>query len=394
VGAHGVVLDRLVAVVAMTLSLAVLPPAAQATFPGKNGKIEFHKITYDPQTHDRLSNEAFAVNPDGSGGAKLADLAFLGWSADGTKFAATVLPSIGLPQEPLFVLNADGTGSQRIDPFQNGISEVSVGWSHDSTRLAFGGKLDRVTTSGIWTVRADGASPRQLTQGFDTNPAWSPDGTMIAFARQSDTSDPAIYVVKSDATGLTKVGDGSNFVYGPQWSPDGRRLAFIRDGRVVSVASDGTDEHLVTTAPFDSAVQWSPDGAKLLVTRSNPDRPKTGIATLDLYVVNANGSSERLIASDVDRGAVWSPDSRHIAFTAQVIGGLSDLWVVGSNGSGRTNLTRSPNSNELSPDWQPLPGPRRSDFKSSNQFCKAEKTFWGDQFRQRYTNFGQCVRRR
>ena len=40
---------------------------------------------------------------------------------------------------------------------------------------------------------------------------------------------------------------------------------------------------------------------------------------------------------------------------------------------------------------QPIPGPERTDYKSSNQFCKAEQSFWGDQFGQRYRNFGQCV---
>ena len=46
----------------------------------------------------------------------------------------------------------------------------------------------------------------------------------------------------------------------------------------------------------------------------------------------------------------------------------------------------------LHPDWQPLVGPRRADFKNANDFCRAEREFLGvAEFRARYRNFGGCV---
>ena len=49
----------------------------------------------------------------------------------------------------------------------------------------------------------------------------------------------------------------------------------------------------------------------------------------------------------------------------------------------------------ISADWQTIPGPKRSDYKNSNQFCKAEQAFWGDQFASRYGGgsnaYGKCV---
>jgi hypothetical protein len=68
--------------------------------------------------------------------------------------------------------------------------------------------------------------------------------------------------------------------------------------------------------------------------------------------------------------------------------------INSSDGSGKTFLT-----NGVDPDWQPLPGPQRSDYKNAAKFCEAERDFLGDAaFRQRYgTNgnganaFGNCV---
>jgi hypothetical protein len=60
------------------------------------------------------------------------------------------------------------------------------------------------------------------------------------------------------------------------------------------------------------------------------------------------------------------------------------------DGSDRTFVTDGGD-----PDWQPIPGPKRSDYKNAAQFCKAEQAFWGDQFASRYggraDSYGKCV---
>ncbi|WNE95577.1 amidohydrolase family protein [Streptomyces luomodiensis] len=117
----------------------------------------------------------------------------------------------------------------------------------------------------IWTLRPDGSGLRQRTDGpwDDRGPAWSPDGTRIAFASERG-GDPVagspyrIWVLElatGELTRLTGVGgqdgplqDGAWEDFDPAWSPDGERVLFVRgalagtalDARTVaSVRADG-----------------------------------------------------------------------------------------------------------------------------------------------------------
>lgn len=58
----------------------------------------------------------------------------------------------------------------------------------------------------------------------------------------------------------------------------------------------------------------------------------------------------------------------------------------------RTGVTTAEPVVAYTPDWQPLVGPRRADYKNASHFCKAERAFLGEQeFRQKYGNHGGCV---
>jgi hypothetical protein len=122
--------------------------------------------------------------------------------------------------------------------------------------------------------------------------------------------------------------------------------------------------------------------------------------------MNADGSGQKRLTIDpssLDRHRVWSPDGTKIAWehgycTPSGCTG-SDIYVMNSDGTGAVNVTgNGPGSGiyEQAPDWQPIPGPRRSDYKNASKFCKAEREFLGDEaFRQRYGGganaHGKCV---
>jgi Tol biopolymer transport system component len=76
-------------------------------------------------------------------------------------------------------------------------------WSPDGTRIAFMGGPDGPTEYDIWVMNADGSNPVQLTDspGPDWWPAWSPDGTRIAFASVRDDC------ASSDAPDCRTTGD-------------------------------------------------------------------------------------------------------------------------------------------------------------------------------------------
>ena len=103
------------------------------------------------------------------------------------------------------------------------------------------------------------------------------------------------------------------------------------------------------------------------------------------------------LATGVSDNAVWSPDGRQIAYS-----GLDPLqpnpayaiFRMNADGGRAAQVTTTPDGDSVT-DWQPIPASRRSDYKNAAKLCKAEQSFWGDQFASHYGGgknaFGKCV---
>lgn len=118
-------------------------------------------------------------------------------------------------------------------------------------------------------------SPINLTDDWkgDTNPALSPDGRRLAFARQ-EAGNWDIYVMNADGSGLTRLTTHAAADRYPTWSPGGARLAFQtdRDGNselyVLAVAGPPGNETNLTRSPGDEREPaWSPDGTLIAFAR-------------------------------------------------------------------------------------------------------------------------------
>src|SRR6266516_3823951 len=124
----------------------------------------------------------------------------------------------------IYVINSNGTGLTRLttDPAY----DASPAWSPDGSKIAFVSYRDG--PAAIYVMNADGTNPVALTNhaGSDEQPAWSPDGRKIAFASNRD-GHYEIYLMNADGTGVTRLTAGpDHYSAGPRWSPDGRRIAF------------------------------------------------------------------------------------------------------------------------------------------------------------------------
>jgi dipeptidyl aminopeptidase/acylaminoacyl peptidase len=111
----------------------------------------------------------------------------------------------------------------------------------------------------LWTMRGDGTVRRRLTQsgeGFDLDPAWSPDGRLVVFRSTRDPSpEEGLLVIDADGSGERTFRAGAAFA---DWSPDGRHVVFSAAGGRISVAdrAGGNVRSL--------GAAWLPDGRLLI----------------------------------------------------------------------------------------------------------------------------------
>jgi TolB protein len=194
------------------------------------------------------------------------------------------------------------------------------------------------------------------TEANDRTPKWSPDGRYVAFASDRD-GDRDIYVMDL----ARALEEGARYApvnlsrnqepdWQPAWSPDGTQIAFscYRDDNweICVVAADGNHLERLTADPAsDISPTWSPDGRQLLfVSRRMGDA--------DLYTLNlATGALTQLTTSEYDEyDPAWSPDGEWIAFVRQ-IGTQSDLYVMPAESFEAVNLTNSVYANDFQPVW-------------------------------------------
>jgi Tol biopolymer transport system component len=344
-------LGRAVAVSAALAAFAAgaLAPVAGAAFPGQNGKIAF--TTYYLDGNENI----YSIAPDRTGLTRLTDDPGFdddaAWSPNGRRIAFA---------------------SNRAHPEQ-ACEGLSPRCDYD-----------------IYVMSADGSNVKRLTNslGSDREPAWSPDGRIVFSSTRDDAgtvtefANSELYVMNADGTGQTRITNNPGTDHQAVWSPDGASIVFRRAAcefncapGIFKIAPDGSGlTQLTSGASGDRMPNWAPDGSKIVFARE--------VGSSHFFTMNPDGSNQTIIFGDHTDPA-WSPDGAKIAYAYPGIG------YINVDGSGATTLDTSHGEK---PDWQPLVGPRRENFRNGPAFCRAELEFLGQQeFNAVYGSLGRCV---
>jgi dipeptidyl aminopeptidase/acylaminoacyl peptidase len=196
----------------------------------------------------------------------------------------------------------------------------------------------------IYTVDPDGTNLQRLTHtaADESMPAWSPDGSRIAFQRRDPpTGNIDVWTMFADGSGQVDVTRGVE----PEWSPDGRKLVFARGGVFIS---DGTSETIASTNPDARIPDWSPDGTTIAYADVARD------TSSDVFSVRPEGSADTRLTNNFSSSAPsWSPDGSRIAFMRKAnFGAPYNAWVMNRDGTGQTQLTTGSDDIEY-PAWSP-----------------------------------------
>ena len=259
------------------------------------------------------NKEIWLMDYDGANAHQLTSLKSISltprWSPDGNRIAFTCFaPYRGVTSAQICMYS---TSSSRLIAFPRfpGTNDAPA-WSPDGSQIAFtcgasggqqiyvsdpsGGHLQRITdaagvnTSPVWNpktgqqivfvsgrasdehpalyiMNADGSSVQKIDlpdKGYVVDPAWSPNGQLLAFSWQRPDGNYDIYVMDIVTHQLAELTRDSRRNERPSWAPDGRHIVFesTRTGsdQIWTMLADGSMQHQLTFQGENSSPSWSP----------------------------------------------------------------------------------------------------------------------------------------
>lgn len=317
-----------------------------------DGKLDVRFRLLDVVKQAQLAGFSYTVTPDQLRltAHKIADIVYEKLTGDVGVFSTKIAYIVKNGKNyQLQVADADGYGAQTVVNSNEPL--ISPAWSPDGTRLAY---VSFEKQKPIVYVQSLVTGKRHAVSQFKGNnsaPAWSPDGTKLAVALTKD-GNTQVYTINADGSGVKRVTYSSGIDTEPNFSPDGKSLIFTSDRggspQVYRVSAEGGDATRLTfDGNYNVTPRHSPDG-KSFVFVQRVNGASFNIAVQD----TATWQVQLLTDTRKDESPTFAPNGKMILYATE-IGGRGVLAAVSSDGRVKQRLTTQA-GDVREPAWGPL----------------------------------------
>ena len=312
--------------------------------------------TVNPQVLGKQYNEAASADMARTIAHRFADeiILRLGGGINGIAETKIYFVSSRSGSKEIWAMDYDGQNQHQVTHL--GSISLSPRISPDNTRIAFA-SLGREG----WTIRMYSLELNRLVNfpagtdgGSNQSPAWSSDGSKIAFS-SSRSGNPEIWVADANGGDLHKLTNFAGPNVGPTWNPrSNAQLAWVcgRTGepQIYTMDQDGASVQRLTDGGYAISPSWASNGQFLTFSWNRKYGPGAP-GGQDIYVMDI--VSKRWLQLTHDAGSndfpSWAPDGRHIVFERSMGSRSHQIWSMLADGTEQHQLTQT--GENFMPNW-------------------------------------------
>jgi TolB protein len=256
----------------------------------------------------------------------------------------------------VYSMDYDGAGQQQLTHLRS--IALSPRIAPDNSRVAFSGLVDSQRNPS-WQILMYSLDLGRVVNfphfgGGNFTPAWSSDGTKLAFSSSMRNGDPEIYSTDANGGSLKRLTSFKGSDVAPVWNPKTNgQIAWVsgRNGlpQIYIMDADGSNVQQITSEGYAVSPSWSPNGQLLAfswIRHYGPGAP----GGQDLYIMDIASRQFVQLTHDarVNDFPSWSPDGRHLVFQSNR-SGSEQIWMMLADGTHQQQLTREGKNTQ--PNW-------------------------------------------